>query len=195
MGNKTANSKKTATVATAVAETAKAEATKPQSTILFTEAGKLGVATAYRTEGEFETNISIKWSAKGKKALHTTGSHVDLRSMKAENLQEALAKVVHATGHLALFEIAEVKGRRSMVRVFLNEKTGNGYATLIRKGCKPFSFPLDRVDLVAMKAKTHKEAFEKAAWATGSVAVLPYADAAQSTETPAPEAVPAGSAA
>ena len=162
-----------------------------EGTILFTEAGKRGVATAYRIEGKFDTQVVIKWAAKGKKTLHTTATLVDLRSMKSENLQEALAKVVHSTGHLALFETTEIKGKRGMVRVFLNPKNGNGYATLVRKGRKPFSFSLDRVDLAAMKSKDHKEAFEKAAWATGSIAVIKSPEAPKATEATEAPALPA----
>ncbi len=155
------------------------ETAKPE--ILFTEAGKRGVATAYRKPGNPAVLISIKWSAKTKAPLHTDAFHVDLRSMKSENLQEALIKVVHATGHLALFEVSEYRGKHGMIRSFFNPKTENGYATLIRKGAKPFSFPLTRVDLAAMKSETLAEAFDKAVWATGSIAVVKYPDASPAT--------------
>lgn len=186
------SNKSTSTEIVAASTEVIAESNENKGTILFTEAGKKATVTAYRPEGSREVNVVLKPRNKKSNALHIAAELVDVRSMKAENLQDACRKAAHGTGNLALFTLTVYRGKRGMIRSLLNESTGNGYATLIRKGAKPFSFPLNRVDLIAMKAETIADAFDKAVWATGSIAVIKYDDA-QSPAESAPVAAPAQS--
>jgi len=139
------------------------------STVEHTSNGKFARAEITRSEdGSRHVNITFA----SKKTLRVSADEVNLRAMKSESLDEAMDKVCHATGRIALYRVDSFHGPKAMVRVFsASTKDGDtGYGLLLKRGKKALAFALTRVDLATMKAKSIAEAARKAAF-TGRIAL------------------------
>jgi hypothetical protein len=141
------------------------------STIILSVFGSKATATVSESsEGKRTLHLTFKESGK-KLAVET--SHINLKAMKAESLEAALQKVCHVTGRIALYSVTITHGSKAATHVYsfkAKENQESGYGILVRKGSKPFLFPLAKVDLGTMKAKSVHDACRKAAF-TGRIAL------------------------
>lgn len=138
--------------------------------VIHTASGKLAKAIIVRNEDNSRTaHITFK---SGKK-LHVPTDHINLRAMVAETVAEAVDKVCHGTGRIALYTVTEVNGKAAVTRAYSSEHNGRetGYGLLIKRGQKVRAFALASIDLAKMKAKTAVAALRTAAF-TGRIATV-----------------------
>jgi len=131
--------------------------------------GKQAVVTM-TTDEKGNRNVHVAYKKSGKE-IEFPAEALDIRSMKAKNLEDALTKVSNRIKAPELFEIQEIAGKRALVRIFKNKT--NSYAVIVRKGRKPLAFPLKAINLEAMKADTPEDALRKVAWVSNRVEFLP----------------------
>ena len=138
--------------------------------VIHTASGKLAKAIIVRNEDNSRTaHITFK---SGKK-LHVPTDHINLRAMVAETVAEAVDKVCHGTGRIALYTVTEVNGKAAVTRAYSSEHNGRetGYGLLIKRGQKVRAFALASIDLAKKKAKTAVAALRTAAF-TGRIATV-----------------------
>jgi hypothetical protein len=149
-------------------------------TVISTIKGKHGTATVYTNSRPVKGSDRVRKSApivsvqfaSGKK-FTTRASLVDLRTMKAESLDEALRKVVFGGIGLETFRPVTLNSQRGMFRGRVNPKNQTGFGTYIAKGKKPLTFDFARVDTAKMKSPNALAAIRKALFAPkGGIALI-----------------------
>jgi hypothetical protein len=133
------------------------------TTIIHKTAGNKAKAVIVENEDKSRTaHITFQSGQK----LHVPTHHINLRAMKANDAIEAVNKVCHGTGRMALYTVTEVSGSKALTRCFSSVHKGKetGYGVLIQRGRKAQTFALSRVNLAAMKAKSVAAALRKAAF-------------------------------
>ena len=140
------------------------------SNIIHATTGKLAKAIIVCNEDNSRTaHITFK---SGKK-LHVPTDHINLRAMSAKTAAEAVDKVCHGTGRIALYAVTQINGKAAMTRAYSSTHEGRetGYGLLVKRGQKASTFALASIDLAKMKAKNALAAMRTAAF-TGRIATV-----------------------